>query len=617
MKKILYILICLIYSLNSFAQPENAEQIEKDGEKYYKHVISKGETAYGICQLYNIDLNLFFQENPSAENGLDIGQAVYIPIIEKKINQIINEIEFNNPNNKKHVVQSGETIWSLSKKYSVSVDMIKSSNNSISDNLQIGQTIIIPIHKADTNNIIEPIIKNPINPLEGPCDSIIVHKVLKKETLYSLSKKYNVTIASIKEVNNGLANGLKKGKEIRIKLKKNNCDENQFIIINSDSLNANITDTNTIKSIYNVALMLPFFLDENELAKKNCPPLTKCPPHFNTIPAINLYNGIFMALDSLKNAGLKVNLYVFDTQNDTSVINTFIHSDSLKDIDLIIGPYMSHPLKKVIEYAKSNNIHVVTPGKIPNHALHENYNLTKVMPSKFNQIAGLANYTGINCMDDNIILIKNKSNNNDIKYCKIFIDTLNVYLQENELIKTISMDISSSLSSIKSSLIKGKRNILVIPSMDENFISDLVNNKLTKVINSKSYYDYQIVLFGLEEWIEMELLDEKNKNKFNLHVPVSGLVDYKDEKVVDFIRSYRSTFNNDPAKYSFIGFDAAFPALKGLLLYGKKFPDYYHKLHNEGFYLNTEFYQLDKKSGYENKSVKIYKYDNYQLIKLN
>jgi len=324
-----------------------------------------------------------------------------------------------------------------------------------------------------------------------------------------------------------------------------------------------------------------------------------------------------MALDSLKNAGLKVNLFVYDTQNDTSVVNELISNDKLKNIDLIIGPYMSHPLKKVINYTKGKNIHVIAPGKISNHALHTNPHLTKVIPSKYNQISSLANYAGSNCLDNNIIVIKNTANNNDIKYSKIFHDAFNLHVADSaKNVKLISMNLESSLSNLKLALIKDKRNILVIPSSQVNFVSDLVNNKLNNIVNSDKYYDYEIVLFGLEEWMGMKLLDEKNKYKYQLHLPVAGIVDYHDEKVIEFIRSYRETFGTDPIKYSFLGFDATFNALKGLLVYGKNFSSQYEHLKNNGFFINSDFYQLDSNSGFENRSVSIYKYENYQLIKL-
>ena len=617
MKKLLVITCCLFISMFSLSQTDNAQIIEKNGINYYKHIVSKGETAYGISRKYNIDLNVFFQENPEAENGLNIDQVIYIPVSDKPIEPINENVTVVDSTMKKHIVKSGETIWSLSKKYGVSIEDIKKHNKN-SENLKIGEIIYITVNNADTNNVIEPIIKKPINPLEGPCDSIIMHKVQKKETLYSLSKNYNVTVASIKDINNGLEQGLKRGKEIRIKIKKVDCDETDSNLVQIDSNLNNLSDTNKIKSIYNVALMLPFFLDKNEEVQLNCPPLQKCPPHSNTIPAVNLYNGVFMALDSLKNAGLKVNLFVYDTQNDTNVINELINSEKLQNIDLIIGPYMSHPLKKVIKYAKEQNIHIIALGKIPNQALHNNHHLTKVLTSKYNQLSALAEYTSNSCIEDNVIVIQNSANKNDLKYTKIFKESLNSQnADSNFRLEVISMSLESSLFNLKSVLLKDKKNILVVPSTQLNFVSDFVNNKLNNIINSENFYEYEITIFGMEEWMEMKLLDEKNKYKFNLHLPVSGLVDYHDENVIDFIRNYRNIFNTDPVKYSFIGFDAAFNALKGLLIYGKDFPNHYNLLKNTGFYIDSDFNQLDPNSGFENKSVNIYKYENYQLVRLD
>ena len=119
---------CLFASFLSIAQPDNAQIIEKEGKKYFKHIVAKGETAYGICRLYNIELNVFFQENPTAENGLNIDQVMYIPVIENVIEPSILNPEIDDPNIKKHVIKSGETIWSLSRKYSVSVEQIKKHN---------------------------------------------------------------------------------------------------------------------------------------------------------------------------------------------------------------------------------------------------------------------------------------------------------------------------------------------------------------------------------------------------------------------------------------------------------------------------------------------------------
>ena len=214
-------------------------------------------------------------------------------------------------------------------------------------------------------------------------------------------------------------------------------------------------------------------------------------------------------------------------------------------------------------------------------------------------------------------MISNRSNKKDVNYAKDFKLSYNDgILSTNDSIKSFSLSTSSSLSSIKSSLIKDRKNILVVPSTDLSFVTNFMT-KLSGVINTYNYKDYDIVIFGLEDWIFMETVDEKYKNRFSLHVVTPGYISYNNEHVIEFIRSYRQKFDIDPGKFSFIGFDAAFPSLKGLLLYGKMFQSNYPYLINKGFYLETNFQQVDPNSGYENKNVFILKYNDYNLIRVN
>ena len=57
--------------------------------------------------------------------------------------------------------------------------------------------MLIPNILADTSDIIKPLIKNVDHPLLNKCDTLIIHNVKKKETLYSISKKYNLSIDKI------------------------------------------------------------------------------------------------------------------------------------------------------------------------------------------------------------------------------------------------------------------------------------------------------------------------------------------------------------------------------------------------------------------------------------
>ena len=81
--------------------------------------------------------------------------------------------------------------------YGVQLSIIKSYNNLISNNLTDNQILLIPNIIADTINQITPLIKHVEHPLLNSCDTIIIHKVKKKETLYAISKKYQIRLDKI------------------------------------------------------------------------------------------------------------------------------------------------------------------------------------------------------------------------------------------------------------------------------------------------------------------------------------------------------------------------------------------------------------------------------------
>lgn len=84
-----------------------------------------------------------------------------------------------------YVIQSGDSLWSIAKKFNTTVDKLKELNNLSSNTLSIGKTLIIP--SEETNNI---------------KDNYIEYIVKLGDTLYKISKTYNVSINSIKELNN-------------------------------------------------------------------------------------------------------------------------------------------------------------------------------------------------------------------------------------------------------------------------------------------------------------------------------------------------------------------------------------------------------------------------------
>ena len=163
------------------------------------YVVKKGDTLYFIATLYGVSVNDLKNSNNLSSDILSIGQEIKIPSGESIITP--SEDEIINQDNV-YIVQIGDTLYSISRKFNVPVNDIKINNNLTSDLLKVGQVLNIP-----TSNI--------------SIDDIEVYKVNPGDSLYSLSKMYNTTIEDIKQLNNLTSDILKVGQELQIKKNTN------------------------------------------------------------------------------------------------------------------------------------------------------------------------------------------------------------------------------------------------------------------------------------------------------------------------------------------------------------------------------------------------------------
>ena len=85
-----------------------------------------------------------------------------------------------------YTVQSGDTLYSIARRFNLTVDALKALNNLTSNNLSVGQVLII-----SEDNDIKP----------DPSDAI-VYTVKSGDTLYKIANQYGVTVAEIMELNN-------------------------------------------------------------------------------------------------------------------------------------------------------------------------------------------------------------------------------------------------------------------------------------------------------------------------------------------------------------------------------------------------------------------------------
>jgi LysM repeat protein len=598
-------LIFILVSLTAFCQPDDAVTKMIDGKKYYVHSVVEGNTLYGIHTLYNTELSKIIDSNPGLTNDLIIGQQILIPIDL----DIANDYTI-------HVVAEGETLYGISKKYKLNVNDLKSLNPGIEEGIKVGQQIKVP-----TNTMVGETIQN--DPVQensydiSLSDSLVMHKVLEHETLYSIAKRYMVSTDTIRALNQLRGNKVKKGNVLKIPIKKVNYEilEKEIVPIHKDSIFQ--TDIGLKKGTYRIALLLPFMFAKNDIEMNKTIKFSQVREMYPTTKiALEFYQGFKMAADSLIMAGMNLEIFVFDTKKDTATIGKLIRSEKFDDIDLVIGPLYKKMIVHAVNECVKRDLRIVLPFKSDPSVLHENPYVFKTVTSKMTQIDGSVDYILKNHAHQNVIILKPYSDGDKALYERAksrFNEGISNISSYNQQIMELSLG-SSGGRDLNSFVKKDTTNIVIVPSSDVKFVTSALN-RLNKVMNLNPYAKkLRIVVFGFEDWNKYEDIDVLHRNRLHQHYSSYRFVNYNIGKGLDFVKAHRWHTGSDPTVYSSQGFDVGMYFLSALYIYGTSFENSV-SLHSMRLVQNDfRFNSIAAGSGYENNCVTIVRYHNFELI---
>lgn len=122
--------------------------------KCMKYVVEKGETLYGISTKYNVSVQKLTTLNPQLKNGLKIGQTIFIPFKDQSI-EFDNEKYKHSQGNKLHLVEQGETYYSIARKYNIAVNDLLAWNKK--KDLKAGQKIFVAPVQQIAEVVYQPI----------------------------------------------------------------------------------------------------------------------------------------------------------------------------------------------------------------------------------------------------------------------------------------------------------------------------------------------------------------------------------------------------------------------------------------------------------------------------
>lgn len=617
MKKIRYFLFLgFILSYLSPILGQNSQKsqriFQRNDGKFYRHIVEKGNTLYGISRQYEVSIVEIKKENPKVKEGLSIGDTIWIALkhVEKANAQTPNS------NYLIYKVRDNNTLYSISKEYGVEIKDIVLANPALQDGLKVGMELKIPLAGIRE----EPVSKIPEKFLLK--EKYETHLVQPKETLYSLSRQYNVEIDSILKLNAGLEQGLKIGQEIIIPLPR----ADTSLSIPGIELKF---DSSNLKKSYKIAILLPFYLDKIQVPTDSTDVgflENKELVYKHAKYGIELYEGFMLALDSIQENGLSADIYVHDVANDSAKLAAILSKPQMKEMDLIIGPLFYNKFMAASAFAKENKIHIVSPVKQSNKILLGNEFVSKVVSSDPVLIKSLAELVVDSLGNENVIVVYS----DNIKE-RINLEQFNsAYSEASKKLKDSSFyrdsakwsrppvifqwENNDSFNSLKSKLLpdslSDKKNYVLVLSDNQAMVTQLLTS--LNLISQK----YDITVIGREDWESYSNLDVDYLHALNVHLVLPEFINQQDTDVQAFQNKFYKTYKTLPGRFAYVGYDVGFYYLTLLNRFGKNINYMIDRYHLPMLSRSFDFSKTGIESGYENHSFNLVKYENYGLKKV-
>lgn len=485
------------------------------------------------------------------------------------------------------------------------------------------------------------------------------HIVLERQTLYSISKAYNVTIDQIYEANPAVkAEGLKKNAIILIpetvqdsrniperqpkqKQKKTGSDE---YIIHTVKWYENLEAISEKYGVPVEAIMEVNGLTGNKLRKRQklmipvggtwsvqaAADTTAVQAAAEDSPvrkqeetaiaaesgkvnavlvmpfdahglkprtgSIDFYSGTLMAVKELGDRGADIDLNVYDASGGVIPVT----EERLGLSDIVIGPISAGDLAKTLDKCPDHTFIVSPLDHRAEYLASEHANFIQVPTPSLLLYEDLAEWIREDRQseDEKVIVIYEKGARN--------IETMGV-------MSTILEKDGIPFSTFSYSILEGRdvqeplmqmmnqnaANRVLVMSESEAFVNDVVRN-----LNLLIHSEYDVVLYGPSKIRSFETIEVDNLHNTRLHTSIAYYVDYDDPAVMDFVRKYRALYNTEPTPYAFQGYDIASYFLGMVSEYGKDWTARLETNEKEMLQADFRFIKEEGKKGCVNSGIR-------------
>lgn len=387
-------------------------------------------------------------------------------------------------------------------------------------------------------------------PLQGQ------HKVQKKETIFGISRSYNLTVEELVKANPELgAPGfkLKKGMLLNIPYPQSVLDaqeEERAAQARKVAEEAAAVANDVRNRAIRLGVMLPLHNINGDGRRMT-----------------EYYRGVLMACDSLKKQGLSIDVHAWNTAEDGNIYKV-LEDPAAAKCDMIIGPLYSKQMDALSNFVSKHDIRLVIPFSINAPQLTTNRNIFQIFQSQNEQYDAIIPHFVEQFKDYNTVII---DCNDSTSKKGPFTFGLRRQLEQRGMEYMIT-NLKSSEANFSKAFSTAKPNVVILNTGRTQELGVAFSKINGLKANSP---ELDITMFGYTDWLLYTRAYLENFYKYNTYIPSVFYYNPLTQATQNFERKYRQNFRSDMQnslpRFAITGFDHAYFFLKGLHKYGKSF----------------------------------------------
>ena len=561
------------------------------GKSYYLHTVQPGQTLYSICKAYGANIDEVKSLNDKKDNALSLYEVLKVPYTDPFVQQ---DDKFYY-----HKVLKGETFYSIARLYKIKPKRLLKFNEGYAQNqpLAVGAVVKLPLAEIDLSVLGEEEIEASV----GKKQEIRPERPVRNESVKKVEE------ASVTDI---LQNALMQKNE---KTEQEPEKETTTVIGATDKMEIPDYISEVVMPVdpfVKVALLLPFSAKDypvfvDTLVEKMPVQISARSEQF-----ISFYEGVLLAVDSLKNQGYKVNLKVFDTERSAEKMYTMVDEIDRFHPDLIIGPVYGSVYKALMDDLTNKNIPVIYPLSSRSEEFGVYPDFIQVNPSMKALTVALSDWLREEAEEANLVCLNltgNEVSHSDLEDIRLFkeymhrIGSMNFYDWNTSAVP---------LDGLRLQLLPDRENIIILPTTKEAEVS-----KILPVLSALTD-GYRITVVGFPEWQAFTSVDHETYFKLNTKIFTYSYVDNTTEPAKRFALKYRKYFYTEPNNLAYKAFDMSLYFIELAAKYRDRTLDALEFYPRNGDFSRFYFQKMEGQAGKENQGFYIVNFGSDYRLKI-